>query len=89
MANQLAYVLRQGDSTFLQVVPAFFGGVPSQSIALQPAPNDVRLLRWIDRAIYAQANHTSGRSLYRIDLNAEPGHECDPDVDHRWHVSVF
>ena len=68
--NQLAYVLRQGDSTFLQVVPAFFGGVPTQSIALQPAPNDVRLLRWIDRAIYAQAQSHQGRSLYRIDLNA-------------------
>ena len=68
--SQFAYVLRQGTSAFLQIVPAFFGGVPVQSIGLRPAPNDVRLVRWIGRAIYIQAHHDTGRSLQRIDLDA-------------------
>ncbi len=67
--SRLAYAVGQGERTFVQVVPAFFGGVPSQSIALQPAPNEVTLLRWIGQTIYVQAQHNPGRSLERIDLN--------------------
>ena len=66
--DQLAYVLRHGNTTSLQVVPAFFGGVPSRSIALDPAPSDARLLRWIDQVIYAQVVENRGTSLLRVDL---------------------
>jgi serine/threonine protein kinase/Tol biopolymer transport system component len=66
--DQLAYVLRHGESTSIQVVPAFFGGVPSRSIALDPAPSDARLLRWIDQVIYLQVAH--GPSLLRLDLTS-------------------
>jgi serine/threonine protein kinase len=68
--DQLAYVLRQGDASYLQVVGAFFGGVPAKSIALQPAPYDVRLLRWIGQTIYAECRIAgrTGRPLVRVDL---------------------
>jgi serine/threonine protein kinase len=66
--SQLAYGLRQGASTFLQIVPAFFGGVPVRSIGLEPAPNQVRLVRWIAGSIYLQSHHDTGRSLQRINL---------------------
>jgi serine/threonine protein kinase len=68
--DQLAYILRQGDASSLQFVGAFFGGVPTKSIPLQPAPYDVRLLRWIGQTVYAEFRIAgrSGRPLVRVDL---------------------
>jgi serine/threonine protein kinase/Tol biopolymer transport system component len=68
--DQLAYVLRQGESVSLQVVPAFFGGAPLQSISISPAPDEVRLVRWIERTIYLQSQRRQRRkSLLRVNLD--------------------
>ena len=70
--SQLAYALRKGKDVFLQVVTAFFGGLPVQSVALTPAPNLVRMLRWVDRTVdrtvYFQVSDERGRFLYKVDL---------------------
>jgi len=68
--SQLAYLLRQGPNVTLQVVPAFFGGTPIKSVTIVPAPVTGRLLRWIDRAVYAELTDSRGRSLQRVDLDS-------------------
>ena len=68
--DQLAVALGRRDNTVLQVVPAFFGGVASQSLVLNPGPNEVRVLRWIGRRIFLQLTSNSARSLSVADLDA-------------------
>ncbi len=68
--SQLAYLLRQGANVALQVVPAFFGGTPTKSVPMQPVPISGRLLRWIDRAVYAELTDGRVRSLQRVDLDS-------------------
>ncbi len=68
--DQLAVALARRDNTILQVVPAFFGGVASQSLVLDPGPNEVRVLRWLGRRIFLQLGTNAGRSLSGADLDA-------------------
>jgi serine/threonine protein kinase len=68
--SRLAYLLRQGPSVTLQVVPAFFGGTPARSAAIVPAPTAARLLRWIDRVVYVEVTRPQGRSLQRVDIDS-------------------
>jgi len=68
--DQIAVALGRRDSTVLQVVPAFFGGVASQNLVLNPAPNEVRVLRWIGRRVFLQLSTNAGRSLSVVDLDA-------------------
>ena len=70
--EQIAVALGRRDSGVLQVVPAFFGGAPVQTFVLDPAPNDVRVLRWIGRRIFLQISSNAGaRSLSVADLDAK------------------
>jgi serine/threonine protein kinase len=68
--RQLACVLKVHGTFALQVYPAFFGGAPQQTATLPAALNEVRLLRWVDRTIYFQANDAVGVSLRRIGLDS-------------------
>ncbi len=68
--SQLACLLRQGTDVALQVVPAFFGGTPVTRVPVSPAPTTARLLRWIDRGVYAEITHGQERSLVRLDLDS-------------------
>src|SRR5687768_15335933 len=69
--EQIAVALGRRDSTALQVVPAFFGGAAVQTLVFDPAPNDVRVLRWIGRRIFLQVSSNAGvRSLSMADLDA-------------------
>jgi serine/threonine protein kinase len=67
--QQLACVVWQGSKLTVQIVPAFFGGIPVQTISDLPAPRSAQLLRWIGRAIYLTMNQTAGASLQRLDLD--------------------
>ena len=66
--TQVAYVLRQGRTVSLQVVRAFFGGVPSQTIPIERAGVEVRLIRWIGRAVYVEMERATPL-LLRFDLD--------------------
>ena len=66
--RELACALMQQNAVVVQIVPAFFGGQVRQSVALDPAPARIRLLRWIGRAIYLEFEDNRGRSLRRLDL---------------------
>ncbi len=67
--KHLACALRQARTVSIHVVPAFFGGAPTHTIGVVPAPVAVRLLRWIGRAVYLE---TSGdrSSLHRLHLDS-------------------
>lgn len=67
--SQLACVLSVDGVFVLQVYPAFFGGAPQQTAALTPAVSKARLLRWIDRTIYLEANDAVGVSLRSINVD--------------------
>jgi serine/threonine protein kinase len=68
--TQLACVLRLGDAWTLQIYPAFFGGAPQQSLAIGAGLNQVKALRWIDRAIFLQVSDPKAAlSLRRLDLD--------------------
>ena len=67
--SQLAYVLRQKSEASLQIVPAFFGGTPTQRVPLEPLPTGVRMLRWIGQTIYVEVVSARGiDSVVRLDL---------------------
>ena len=66
----LGYVLSRDDGVRFEIVPAFFGGTPSFSIAIEQNPASPRLLRWIDRTVYLQFDAGANkRVLLRIDLD--------------------
>jgi len=48
-SSQIAAAVRLDNAYVLQVYPAFFGGVPAQSLPLEPGVNTVELVRWIGR----------------------------------------
>ena len=58
----------------LQLYPAFFGGVPTQSISLGEGLNTVELLRWIGRDIYVRMQAAKGPApiVRRISLDSAP-----------------
>jgi Tol biopolymer transport system component len=67
--QELACVVRQGDSQFLVVVPAFFGGSPRVSVALEKGIENVTVSRWVGDQAYVYFDRgafTIGFS--RIDL---------------------
>jgi serine/threonine protein kinase len=67
--RELATVVRQEDKTFVMVVPAFFGGSPRISVALEQPLSQVYARRWIGDAIYLEADRgTATRSLLRLNL---------------------
>jgi len=68
--EQIAVALGRRDNAVIQVVPAFFGGAAVHTFTIAPAPNDVRVLRWIDRRIFLQVSTNAGaRSLSVADLD--------------------
>lgn len=68
--DQIAVALGRRGSSILQIVPAFFGGAAVQAIVLDPAPSDVRLLRWVGRRLFLQLSTNAGRSLSVADLDS-------------------
>ena len=64
--NQIAAVMVVDGAPVLQVYPAFFGGAPLQSIALDPKHEGLQrpeLLRWIDRDVYLRVTRRDGQGL--------------------------
>ena len=70
--NQIACVIMLDNAPVLQVYPAFFGGAPLQSIAIDGDLDSVRLLRWIGRDVYLRANvrNQQGLTVRRMSLDA-------------------
>jgi serine/threonine protein kinase len=69
-SRELAVLVRQGQSQFLMVVPAFFGGSPRLSVPVDTRYSDLNVLRWIADAVYIDANRGQpGRSLLRASLS--------------------
>ena len=73
--NQIAAVLMIDDQQVLQIYPAFFGGAPLQSVALDPKAERLQrpeLIRWIGRDVYYRVTPRSGPtlSLRRLSLDA-------------------
>lgn len=67
--RELACVIVQNDRAMLNVVPAFFGGSPRLQIPIEAPTLRVRLLRWIDNAVYLQIGEPA-QDLTRVDLDA-------------------
>src|SRR5207253_1099496 len=54
---------------FLQIVPAFFGGLPRRSIPSTPTPEAVRVVRWIGDDILLDADRGfAGRPLWQVSI---------------------
>jgi serine/threonine protein kinase len=68
--DQIAVALDRRTGDVLQIVPAFFGGAAVQTLILDPAPNDVRVLRWVGRRIFLQLSTNAGPVLSMADLDA-------------------
>ena len=70
-SNQIAGVLSLDGGHVLQLYPAFFGGVPTQSISLGEGLTTVELVRWIGRDIYLRVQgRQSAIFVRRISLDA-------------------
>jgi serine/threonine protein kinase len=70
-SRDLAVVVGQGNSHFLMIVPAFFGGSPRVSIPLAREFSDINLLRWVVNDLYLDVDRGQpGRSLLRVTLPA-------------------
>jgi Tol biopolymer transport system component len=83
--SALACVAWQKNALVLVVVPAFFGGVPTTSVALTPPPQDVRLARWTTAGIFADVNlGAAGHRLWRI---APDGSAID-DLTRGWNTGL-
>jgi serine/threonine-protein kinase len=68
-SRELAVLVRQGESQFLMIVPAFFGGSPRVSIRLDRNLRDIAVLRWVDSHLYLDVNRGQpGRSLLRMSV---------------------
>ncbi|MBA2259646.1 MAG: serine/threonine-protein kinase, partial [Acidobacteria bacterium] len=79
--RELAVVVRQASGHFLMVVPAFFGGSPRSSLALDPTFEDPLLVRWTAEGVYMDVNRgQAGRSLIHAALDAG----TLKDVSARW-----
>ncbi len=79
--RELAAVVRQGDDSFLMVVPAFFGGSPRLSVRLDKVLSQVYLRRWIGNSIYMDVDRARPtHALLRLDLTAG----SVDDITARW-----
>ena len=62
--RELACVVRQGDGQFLVIVPAFFGGSPRLSVALEKGIDAVFVSRWVGDNVYVYFD----RAKFSIDF---------------------
>lgn len=69
--QRFAYSIRQGEQVLLQVVPAFFGGTPVRSVLLSSTTRAVHVLRWVNEAVFLDAQDGQTSSLMRVDLKAD------------------
>ncbi len=68
--KEIACVVRQGERTSVQVVPAFFGGVPRVSVPIEPPTPDIRVMRWIGDTVFLDARvRFGGRGLLQVILS--------------------
>ena len=67
--REIACVVEQGSEFFLQIVPAFFGGLPRASIPLTPPPETVRVIRWIAGDVFLDVNRGfAGHPLWQVSI---------------------
>jgi Tol biopolymer transport system component len=67
--KEIACVARHPLGTTLHVLSAFSGGPPRISVPIEPAPEDVRVLRWIGDEVFLYGNlGFAGRPLWRVTL---------------------
>jgi serine/threonine protein kinase/Tol biopolymer transport system component len=70
-SRELAVLVRQGQSQFVMIVPAFFGGSPRVSIPIDSGFTNVAVLRWVGDGVYLDANRgQAGRSLLRAAVSS-------------------
>lgn len=53
-SDRIAILVRQSDQTYLQIIPAFFGGVVQFSHAVKAVGNPRRLVRWEGTNVYLE-----------------------------------
>jgi len=84
--NQIATVMMIDGAPALQIYPAFFGGAPVQSVALDKALGSIRLLRWIGRDLYfrADAPNQQAKAVRRISLDSP---DSAVAVSDRWKMN--
>ena len=71
--RELACLVWDGNTVAIHIVPAFYGGIPRQTIPIVPTPTDVTLGRWIGRALFVTIRAAGARVLQRIDLDTGSG----------------
>jgi serine/threonine protein kinase len=70
-SRELAVLVRQGQSQFIMLVPAFFGGSPRVSIPIEPRFADVNILRWSGDELYFDVDRGQAwRTLLRASLSS-------------------
>ena len=83
--KELACILRQGDSQFLVVVPAFFGGSPRASVPIEKGAQQVAISRWIGDSVYIRFDRGELRSsIVKVTLSTS---QVD-DIFARWPTKV-
>jgi serine/threonine protein kinase/Tol biopolymer transport system component len=67
--RELACLVWDGDTVAIHIVPAFYGGIPRQTIPIVPTPTEMTLGRWMGRSLFVTIRTASGRVLQRLDLD--------------------
>jgi serine/threonine protein kinase len=70
-SRELAVAVRQGQSQFLMVVPAFFGGSPRASIPIDGRFGDADVLRWVEDSLFLDVSRGQPwHTLLRVTLSS-------------------
>jgi Tol biopolymer transport system component len=69
-SQRLACISKIEGRVVVQTAPVFASGVPSQGVAIDPAPAALHALRWIGASIFVQLEVRSPRSLIRVDTDS-------------------
>jgi serine/threonine protein kinase/Tol biopolymer transport system component len=67
--QRIACISKIDGRVVVQTAPVFASGVPSQGVAIDPAPRAPHALRWIGASIFVEVDDRSPRSLIRVDMN--------------------
>jgi serine/threonine protein kinase/Tol biopolymer transport system component len=67
--QRIACISKIDGRVVVQTAPVFASGVPSQGVAIDPAPGELHALRWIGASIFVELADRIPESLIRVDMH--------------------